>query len=118
MKVNLYLLPLALSALACGTVTPVTPTSESTRIHDAQISAPVQTAAPVLVEATPYAVMITADVLYIRSCASTNCAVIGALGRDALVTPLDRVHNDTDARCTEWYKIEGGYICEFFTVKP
>ncbi len=118
MKVNLYLCILALAAVACGTITPVTPTSEPTRILDAQISAPVQTAAPVLVEATPYVVMITADVLYIRSCASTNCAVIGALGRDALVTPLDRVHNDTDARCTEWYEIEGGYICEFFTVKP
>ncbi len=117
MKVNLYLCILALAAVACGTITPVTPTSEPTRIPDVQISAPLPTV-PVLVDATPYVVTITADVLYIRACASTSCAVVGALGRDETAEPLDRVRNDADARCTEWYEIEGGYICEFFTVKP
>ena len=117
MKVNLYLLPLVLAALACGTVTPVTP-SEPTRIPDAEIAAPLPTAAPVLVDATPYVVTITADVLYIRACASTSCAVVGALGRDDMAEPLDRVLNEKDNRCRVWYQIKGGYICEAFTVKP
>ncbi len=66
----------------------------------------------------PETVTVTADTLYIRSCASTACNPVTSVTRGThLRLVADGVKSD-DYRCGEWMEIEvagvSGYVCREF----
>ncbi len=69
-------------------------------------------------EDAPKTVIVTADTLYIRSCASTACNPVMSVTRGThLRLVADGVKSD-DYRCGEWMEIEvagvSGYVCAEF----
>ena len=69
-------------------------------------------------EDAPKTVTVTADTLYIRSCASTACNPVTSVTRGThLRLVADGVKSD-DPRCSVWMEIEvagvGGYVCAEF----
>ena len=66
----------------------------------------------------PETVVVTAETLYVRSCASTACNVLTSVTRGThLRLVADGVKSD-DSRCSLWAEIEvagvGGFVCREF----
>ena len=102
-------------SMACG-VSANIPQAETPAIP----SAPIKLNSVFYVEPVdaPQTVTVTADTLYIRSCASTACNPVTSVTRGThLRLVADGVKSD-DPRCSVWMEIEvagvSGYVCAEF----
>jgi len=117
LPISIFIVGVALVSLlmmSCGYVATI-PQTET-----AAPSAPIKLNPVLIVEPDdkPETVTVTADTLYLRSCASTACNPVTSVTRGThLRLVVDSVKSD-DPRCSVWAEIEiagvGGFVCREF----
>ncbi len=101
-------------SMACG-VSANIPQAET-----AVPSAPIKLNSVLIVEPgdQPETVTVTADTLYIRSCASTDCNPVTSVTRGTHLRLVADNLPSKDPRCSVWAEIEiagvGGFVCREF----